>query len=40
MHDNVTNNTRITFTTAGYYQISGVLNSDANVVARVGLRLN
>ena len=40
MHDNVTNNTRITFTTAGYYQISGVFNSDANVVSRAGLRLN
>lgn len=40
MHDNVTNNTRITFTTAWYYQISGVLNTDANAVARAGLRLN
>lgn len=40
MHDNVTNNTRITFTTAWYYQISGVFNSDANVVSRAGLRLN
>lgn len=40
MHSNVTNNTRITFTTAGYYQISGVFNTDANAVARAGLRLN
>ena len=40
MHDTSTNNTRITFTTAGYYLVTGVLNTDANAVTWGGIRLN
>ena len=40
MHDNVTNNTRVTFTTTGYYQISGSVVTDANVAARAQILLN
>jgi lysophospholipase L1-like esterase len=39
-HDNVTNNTRFTVPTTGYYRLTGLLNTDANAVARVGLRVN
>lgn len=40
MHDNVTNNTRITFTTAGYYQVTGTVVTDANAASWAGIRLN
>lgn len=40
MHDNSTNNSRITFTTAGYYQISGIVNTDGNAVSQIQIRLN
>lgn len=39
-HDNTTNNTRLTVPSTGYYRITGLLNTDANAVARVGIRLN
>lgn len=40
MHDNATNNTRITFTTAGKYSVSGTVNTDANAASWAGIRLN
>lgn len=40
MHDNVTNNTRITFTTAGKYLVTGIVNTDANAGSYCGIRLN
>jgi len=40
MHDNVTNNTRITFTTAGKYIIGGYGASDVNGIGRTTFRLN
>lgn len=40
MHDNATNNTRITFTTAGYYKIAGALTTDWNAIGQVWIRLN
>lgn len=40
MHDNSTNNTRITFTTAGKYSVYGTGTTDGNAIARLGIRLN
>lgn len=40
MHESVTNPSRITFTTAGYYHVSGLFNTDANAVPRLQIRLN
>lgn len=40
MHDNATNNSRITFTTAGKYHISGIVNTDANAASWASIRLN
>ena len=40
MHDNVTNNSRITFTTAGRYNICAAVTTDANAVIYGGIRLN
>lgn len=40
MHDNVTNNSRITFTTAGKYIVGGIVNTDANAGSFAGIRLN
>lgn len=40
MHDNVTNNTRITFNTAGYYHISGAVTTDVNIGSRAQIKLN
>lgn len=40
MHNNSTNNTRITFTTAGKYVIFGYVATDGNAIARAQLRLN
>jgi hypothetical protein len=39
MHDNSTNNTRITFTTAGKYLVGGTLNVNSNGVTGVRIRL-
>lgn len=40
MHDNVTNNTRITFTTAGKYLVIAAIMTDSNVVTETVIRLN
>ena len=40
MHDNVTNNTRITFTTAGYYEVNAQISTSSNAVARFNIKLN
>ena len=40
MHDNATNNTRITFTTAGKYQINAAVTTDGNSANRIQIRLN
>lgn len=40
MHNNATNNTRITFTTAWYYSVTMIINTDVNAVAYGGIRLN
>ncbi|MCR2833472.1 hypothetical protein [Parerythrobacter lacustris] len=40
MHDNSTNNTRITFNTAGFYAIGGSLYLSTTDAGRVGIRLN
>ena len=40
MHSNVTNNTRITFTTAGKYLVGGIVASGANTVIGARVRLN
>lgn len=40
MHDNVTNNTRITFTHAGKYMVGGIVCTDSNAVAGASIRLN
>ncbi len=40
MHDNATNNTRITFTTAWYYSVTAIINSDVNAVVYGGIRLD
>ncbi len=39
-HDNVTNNTRLTIPSTGYYSVTGIVNTDANAVAYGGIRLN
>ena len=40
MHDNSTNNSRITFTTAGKYTVSGIVNTDANAIIFSAILLN
>jgi len=40
MHDNATNNSRITFTTAGKYQVGGGWRGNTNNVVGVRIRLN
>jgi hypothetical protein len=40
MHDNSTNNTRITFTTAGKYCVGGTVRINANAVAGARIRLD
>jgi hypothetical protein len=40
MHDNSTNNTRITFTHAGKYMVGGIVCTNANAVAGAAIRLN
>jgi len=40
MHDNATNNTRITFTTAGKYCVGGVVAVTNNAVVGARIRLN
>ena len=40
MHDNVTNNTRITFTHAGKYMVGGIVATDGNAYAEASLLVN
>jgi hypothetical protein len=40
MHESVTNPTRVTINTAGYYHISGAVTTDANAVARAHILIN
>ena len=40
MHNTVTNNSRITFTTAGKYMVGGYVATDGNAIARAQIRLN
>lgn len=39
-HDNVTNNTRFTAPSTGYYSISGMVATDGNAITRIQFRLN
>lgn len=40
MHDNATNNSRITITTAGKYRIYGIVSTTTNATARASIKLN
>jgi hypothetical protein len=40
MHDNVTNNTRITFTHSGKYAVGGTITTAGNVISGLSIRLN